>query len=441
MDTFKECESKSGVLYMIKHKTNTDEELNLIRVYVEANKDSISFYRAQQPSSLFFKVPTKNLEKIGYKFMGTFCFELNMANVENQKYKNNVISLCTTSKTSLRKWVKSLMEIPYCKNNVSGNINSNSNSNNNANNVATKNPVIQIGNIERILVEDFSKINQFSNSNLIKSSNVFQIENNDRAYPYHAPDIDVKETYIRHNLDALAEKIRESKIAEERQKRIYKEKFEKEKEKTKKVKEEKQLIYNLTKHRNIIEKQRAKKFLEMEFKMKESKIFNQTSNKIDEIEKQAIAKLKESYQEKVELEKQKNNIETLNMIKCFNEDNKLTEWSACVSLEVFKFQNKKYTDDLCSKYYGEENGDKCKTKKHFCTMCCDHHVGRKHKRYQVRCISVCKKIVRGKADIKKLKKHDDNHKTESIEVKDDKIENKEHNRVIQNLLMNQVFYR
>ena len=150
--------------------------------------------------------------------------------------------------------------------------------------------------------------------------------------------------------------------------------------------------------------------LETNYKVKQQFVFNQTRTKIERLEREAISKLNQTYMQKIEQQKEKNNMETLNLIKCFNEDKKLTEWSDCVSIEVYEFKDQKYIDKICNVYYGEENGEKCKSKKHFCNMCCDHHIGRMHIKFQRKCLSVCRNIVKGNVDQTKLKKHDEHAK-------------------------------
>ena len=213
LENYEKCNFKKGVLYLIKKREDDDKYLKLVKVLLEANQQTLKIYRSRQPESLFFQTPISSLEKIGYKYNGTYCFELNLAEIQKTKYKKNVISLCTTGQKELKQWVLSLMELPFCKDNEKS---------------------------DRKLIQDFSKLNSLES--LHKDD---FLKYDDRSYKYIPPNITYKEILVGKTVEELRDKIQMSKVEIQRQRRILKEKLEEEKQKTKKVEESTNFSINI----------------------------------------------------------------------------------------------------------------------------------------------------------------------------------------------------
>ncbi len=119
---FKECEIKSGLIYMLEKSKSYEKELTLVLIYLKTDASMMRFYQSLNPKSEFHEIPMKGFIKIGRKFDNTSCFEILMSkdpepsNPKDTKNKRGDLTLCTLNVRDEHDWVRDLFRMKECTN-------------------------------------------------------------------------------------------------------------------------------------------------------------------------------------------------------------------------------------------------------------------------------------------------------------------------------------
>jgi hypothetical protein len=376
--SYEKCKKKKGYLKLNASPQKLPNEMDLLPIRASLSLTNLDLYMSNESKSLFHTIKLNKILNVSDKNYSpqTFCFDIEQHDVENETLLKGKITLCANSISDSEKWQTSIMKFKECMNDDQS-----------------------VG--ENEVIFDFQKLNTLLQGKTPSASEGPSEKLKKLAYSgadkaiIKTPQKTEETTVIKKMLNKVADKIKESTFKKNQLERKMQDQLKQVKTFSNEVAKKEKLIEDIVQKRKTLEREKEITAVNVERKNKELELIKATNHRILKIQSEEIQNLKQNCSKEVKRQKQKAIMKTKNMINMLKPKDAYKPPEVCVNQKLFKFEDKAYIKETCSRLFGENRENDCNNPANFCSMCCTHHIGKDFEQNKRLCEDACEKLKKG----------------------------------------------
>ncbi len=329
------CKIKSGYLKIVRNPLVLPQELQLYKIFVSLNLNSINLYLDTSGArTLFNSIKLNRIIRLAQQksLIKHNCFDFVVHDVLHQKQSldKGQVTLCARNQIEMRSWVNAIGEFKEC--------------------LVDKNNDIKDN---KILV-DYNKVNELLKlkSSRYEGEKSLYYDNTNKAIRKSPSNIK-KDNDIGKAMGNIFDTIKKGSFMRNKLQREMRSKLDEAKRYAKEMSDRQDIIRKILKKRQDQEKAKEKDLLKEEGKNKQMQLLKAVQKKIKNMENDDLNKLKGDMDKDVKDQQKKANDVANDMMRAILAQNRLKPYDVCISPKLLNFEDGPYVEGICRKYYGE----------------------------------------------------------------------------------------
>jgi len=336
IDSYAKCQTKTGVLNLVKSQDQLPYTLNLFPVYVYLGLSTLNIYKNKNSSSLMTTIKLLDILRVNQRgfLKDKFCFDLILSDAVKMKLDNgDLISLCSENKEGMEKWIQALLEFKECQVDIKK---------------LSKNDEVVV---DYKKVDELLKQKTFVQSPKQKLKSLYY-DGSNKAYIKSGQTIS-KQMRINSIVQNIMNTMKEGNIRTNQVRRQLANKLKKARGFTQDISKKEEIIREMVEKR--IEKERQKEVANFSTKQrkKEIELLKAVQQRIIQLKKQEINEYSSHLVKEIKVEKEKASKQAKNMMKMLIDAKKLRPYDDCTDNRLLNFENMVYVKSTCKRHYGE----------------------------------------------------------------------------------------
>jgi|LauGreDrversion4_2_1035121.scaffolds.fasta_scaffold173442_1 hypothetical protein len=334
--THEKCKIKSGYLKIVRNPSVLPQELQLYKIFVSLNLNSVNLYLDTSGArTLFNSIKLNRIIRLAQQkpLIKHNCFDFLVHDVlqHNQSLDKGQITLCARNQFEMRSWVNAIGEFKECLIDKNNDVKDN-----------------------KILV-DYNKVNELLRlkaSRYGEGEKSLYYDNTNKAIR-KSPSTIKKENDVGKAMGTILDTIKKGSFMRSKLHREMKGKLDEAKRYAKEMLDRQEIIRKILRKRQDREKEKEKDLLKQEGKSKQMQLLKAVQKKIKNMENDDLNKLKGDMDKDVKDQQKKANDVANDMMRNILAQNRLKPYDVCISPKLLNFEDGPYVEGICRQYYGE----------------------------------------------------------------------------------------
>ena len=329
------CKIKTGYLKIVRNPSLLPEELQLYKIYVSLNLNSINLYLDTSGArTMFNSIKLKRIIRLAQQksLVKNNCFDFVVQDAQHQKQllDKGQVTLCARDQNEMRSWVNAIGEFKECLIDKNNDVKDN-----------------------KVLV-DYNQVNEILRlkSKMSGGEKSLYYDNSNKAIR-KSPSNAKKENDMGKAMGDIMDTLKKGSFMRNKVQREMKSKLDEAKRYAKEMEERQDIIRRILRKRLDQEKAKEKDLLKQEGKNKQMRLLKAVQKKIKNMENDELGKLKGNLDRNVKDQQKKANDLAKDMMRAIMAQNKLKPYDTCISPRLLNFEDTPYVNGVCKKYYGE----------------------------------------------------------------------------------------
>ncbi len=333
--THQKCKVKSGFLKIVRNPSVLPLELQLYKIYVSVNLNSVNLYLDSSGArTLFNSIKLNRIIRLAQQKLLTKnnCFDFIVNDVQHKKQSldKGLVTLCAKDQSEMRSWINAIGEFKECLIDRNNDVKDN-----------------------KILV-DYNKVNELLKLKFSKSQAETSLyyDNTNKAIRKSPAKVQ-KEKDVGKAMGTILDTIKRGSMRQNQMQRELNNKLAEAKKYTQEMLERQEIIKRILRKRKDQEKDKEKSLLKQEGKNKQMQLLKAVQKKIKSMETDDLGKLKGELDKNIKEQQKKANDVANNMMRTIMAQNRLKPYDQCISPRLINFEDAPYVEKVCKQYYGE----------------------------------------------------------------------------------------
>jgi hypothetical protein len=328
-----QCYVKNGLIYYINVRPVAPKyQIKVTPVFITIYVDKLLITKDEMKGEVIKSVPLVDIQRIDQHYLGTFCFDIILNQIQNNRLKAGQLSLCAKNEKEMNIWVNSILEFKKCSLKGGKRIDHNGK-----------------------IVLDLQKMTDFTTNYSIGKH--YELEDlyydaDDTAFRIDNNNKNNKITKIKKFLTNIITGNRMGEIATSQLHRQYRGRLIRANEFRKKMKQKMLRMKKSRANKIFREKEKEAKLLHKKVAKKQMRMIKNAAQKISKFKIFELNQYKKLYEHEINIQKQEAINRSKRLMRKIQEENRLTNYAQCFSRELEEFKNKRVIEKICNQLYG-----------------------------------------------------------------------------------------